>query len=309
MRTTRIQVQIVMKPYHIALFKHFIDGHGMTTPFINLFKNYPLKKNPKSVEEYLKEADEKEVLLYAFYFKTNSRWGYDYWNEKQKRFLEYLDEHKDDAEQDTWYELKGLCKILRNNWDTKHWKQESKFATAQRMGIELPEYLEHIKEEKKDDDEKELVDLETEQGKTISEYLKPEKKSIFGEFDFIDIKPKSHDSRRLKDDEISINTRGDRGRITFNQKLSKEIKDRGGYEYAAIMKNKRGDILIILNDEKGVTVQDGNSRKNGNVSISSKVLVEKIVLYMDITNDYEIVNVKEVEKTSDYVAYLLTKSE
>ena len=249
------------------------------------------------------------MLLYAFYFKTNSRWGYDYWNEKQKRFLEYLDEHKDDAEQDTWYELKGLCKILRNNWDTKHWKQESKFATAQRMGIELPEYLEHIKEEKKDDDEKELVDLETEQGKTISEYLKPEKKSIFGEFDFIDIKPKSHDSRRLKDDEISINTRGDRGRITFNQKLSKEIKDRGGYEYAAIMKNKRGDILIILNDEKGVTVQDGNSRKNGNVSISSKVLVEKIVLYMDITNDYEIVNVKEVEKTSDYVAYLLTKSE
>lgn len=306
MRTTRIQVQIVMKPYYIALFKHFIDGHGMTTPFINLFKNYPLKKNPKSVEEYLKEADEKDVLLYAFYFKTNSRWGYDYWSEKQKQFLEYLDAHKDDEEQDTWYELKGNSKILRNNWDKKHWKQESKFATAQRMGIELPEYLEHIKEE---DNEKALVELETEQGKTISEYLNPEKKSIFGEFSFVDIKPQSHDARRLKDDEISINTRGGRGRITFNQKLSKEIKDRGGYEYAAIMKNKRGDILIILNDEKGVTVQDGNSRKNLNVSISSKVLVEKIVLYMNITNDYEIVNVKEVEKTSDYVAYLLTKIE
>lgn len=293
-----------MKPYHIALFKHFIDGHGMTTPFITLFKNYPLKKNPKSVEEYLKEADESEVLLYAFYFKTNSRWGYDYWSEKQKQFLEYLDAHKDDEEQDTWYELKGNSKILRNNWDTRHWKQESRSVAAQRMGIELPEYLEDEKEKNKDADR---TEVKTEQGKTIAEYLNPEKESIFGEFDFVDVRPKSHDARRLKDDEISINTRGDRGRITFNQKLSNEIKARGGYEYAAIMKNKKGDILIILNDMKGVTLQDGGSRKNQNVTISSKVFVEKVILYMNITNEYEIVKVKEIEKTSDYVAYLLTK--
>lgn len=303
MRTTRSEVHIIMKPYHIALFKHFIDGHGMTTPFITLFKNYPLKKNPKSVEEYLKEADESEVLLYAFYFKTNSRWGYDYWSEKQKQFLEYLNAHKDDEEQDTWYELKGNSKILRNNWDTRHWKQESRLVAAQRMGIELPEYLEDEKETNKDANR---TEVKAKQGKTIAEYLNPEKESIFGEFSFVDVKPKSHDARRLKDNEISINTRGERGRITFNQKLSNEIKARGGYEYAAIMKNKKGDILIILNDMKGVTLQDGGSRKNQNVTISSKVFVEKVILYMNITNEYEIVKVKEIEKTSDYVAYLLT---
>ena len=298
-----------MKPYHIALFKHYVDGHGMTTPFINMYRSYPIKKNPKLVEDYLKEADEHDVFMHAFYFIANHRWGYEYWLEFQRKFLEYLKEHEDDEEQDTWYELHGKCKILRTNWDTKHWKMESKAVASMRLGIEYPEYMSKDKEEEDDKDLIEFTDKEEEKpkGKTIQEYLHPQEKSILGEFSFMDLRPRSHDARRLGDDELSVNTRGNRGRITFNQKMSKEIKARGGYEYAALMKNNKGEILIILNDEKGVNLQDGGkSRENINVTIGSKVLVEKVVTYLDIKREYEIIKAKEIEKTKDYVAYLLT---
>ena len=77
-----------MKPYNVALFKHFIDSNGMTTVFISNFKNYHLKRNPKSIEEFLQQVSEDEVCLQAFYFVVNSRWGYDYWLDMQKKFME-----------------------------------------------------------------------------------------------------------------------------------------------------------------------------------------------------------------------------
>ena len=73
------------------------------------------------------------------------------------------------------------------------------------------------------------------------------------------------------------------------------------------MKNKKGDIALILNDEKGVTIQNGGTRENSNVIISNKELVGKVVTFLNITNEYEIAKVTEIEKTNDYVAYILTK--
>ena len=141
-----------MKPYHVALFKHFIDSKGMTTVFISNFKNYPLKRNPKSIEEFLQQVSEEEVCLQAFYFVINARWGYDYWLNMQKEFMELLKEHEDDEGQDKWYLFHGKCKILRNNWDTRHWKQESKADAAKRYGSkELPEYATSTKDEEKED--------------------------------------------------------------------------------------------------------------------------------------------------------------
>ena len=141
-----------MKPYHVALFKHFIDSKGMTTVFISNFKNYPLKRNPKSIEEFLRQVSEEEVCLQAFYFVVNARWGYDYWLNMQKEFMELLKEHEDDEGQDKWYLFHGKCKILRNNWDTRHWKQESKADTAKRYGTkELHEYATSTKDEAKAD--------------------------------------------------------------------------------------------------------------------------------------------------------------
>ena len=307
-----------MKPYHVALFKHFIDSKGMTTVFISNFKNYPLKRNPKSIEEFLRQVSEEEVCLQAFYFVINARWGYDYWLNMQKEFMELLKEHEDDEGQDKWYLFHGKCKILRNNWDTRHWKQESKADTAKRYGAkELPEYATSTKDEAKEDakliefyDGDEKKDDEDDEKLDIKTYIKgkpEEKKSIFREFEFLDIRQRPSSHRRLMDDEVSINTKNEHKKITFNQKISKEIKKRGGYEYAAILKNKKGDIALILNDEKGVTIQDGGARENSNVIISHKELVGKVVKFLNITNEYEIAKVTEIEKTNDYVAYILTK--
>lgn len=307
-----------MKPYHVALFKHFIDSKGMTTVFISNFKNYPLKRNPKSIEEFLRQVSEEEVCLQAFYFVINARWGYNYWLNMQKEFMELLKEHEEDEGQDEWYLFHGKCKILRNNWDTRHWKQESKVETAKRYGVEeLPEYAATTTKGDAEEDDKliDFVDDKKEEEKDddkldIKTYIKgkpEEKKSIFGEFEFLDIRQRPSAHRRLADDEVSINTKNEQGKITFNQKISKEIKKRGGYEYAAILKNKKGEIALILNDEKGVTIQDGGTRENSNVIISHKELVGKVVTFLNITNEYEIAKVTEIEKTNDYVAYILTK--
>lgn len=307
-----------MKPYHVALFKHFIDSNGMTTVFISNFKNYPLKRNPKSIEEFLRQVSEEDVCLQAFYFVVNASWGYDYWLNMQKKFIELLKEHEDDDGQDKWYLFRGKCKILRNNWDTRHWRQESKSDTAKRYGMEeLHGYATSKKDEAKEDakliefyDGDEKKDDEDDEKLDIKTYIKgkpDEKKSIFGEFEFLDIRQRPSSHGRLMDDEVSINTKNGHKKITFNQKISKEIKKRGGYEYAAILKNKKGDIALILNDEKGVTIQDGGTRENSNVIISHKELVGKVVTFLNITNEYEIAKVTEIEKTNDYVAYILTK--
>ena len=130
--------------------------------------------------------------------------------------------------------------------------------------------------------------------------------NIFGKFEFMDLRPRKNDARRLKDDEISINRRSDKGRITFNQFLSKEFKARGGYEYAALMRNDRGEVVLLLNDTKGVPVLDGTAtRSNSNVTIGSKTMVEKLVTFLNIEHEYEIVRLVEIEKTADYVAYLV----
>ena len=130
---------------------------------------------------------------------------------------------------------------------------------------------------------------------------------ILGDFVDIDLKPATNSRRRLKDDEASVNMRNNTGRITFNQTLSRSFKERGGYEYAALLHNKQGDVIIKLNDEKGVTVQDGTrTRENSNVVIHSLAFAKKLVDYLGIERNYKIVKLKEVAKTNDFVAYLVT---
>ena len=312
--------------YDVALFKHFIESKGMTTVYINLYRKFRNKGNPISVEEFLQKTTPEEACVKAFYWVANSNYGYDYWTRMQEMWMEFYEKNKDNYTADEWYNLTGMSKILRTNWDAaKHWKQESKLTAAIRLGIDLsligceektptaPEtkmseeylrakHLEELKNEKSADDGIERLDIRT--------YIKgkpEEKTSIFGEFEFLDLHARATSRRRLADDEVSVNTKGDKSRITFNQKITNEIKERGGYEYAALLKNKKGEVALILNDEKGVTLQDGAKRENTNVTISSKVLVEKVVTFLDITKEYEIIKATEIERTSDYVAYILTK--
>jgi len=309
-----------MTPFQIALWKHFIKDKGMATVFINLYRKNHLKENPISIEEYMRNVEPQDVCMKAFRFYVNSDYGYDYWSKITLMWMEFLAMNENNYTADEWYKLTGMSKILRTNWDAaRHWREETKLTAAMRLGIDLSligcenkpntaqptelseEYLRERTKHEMDELDEVNGGVKTDEPKRTGSFL--------GEFELLSVRPKARGKRRLQADEISINLRDKRGRITFNQYLSKEISERGGYEYASLMRNKKGEVLLWLNDtdKNGVNVIDGYSDKNKNVNITSKVMVEKIATFLNIKNDYEIIKVTEVEKTNKYVAYLLTK--
>lgn len=313
-----------MKPFEVALFKHFIESKGMTTVYINHYRTQHIKTNPISIEEFLATADVNDVCTHAFYFVINERWGYDYWTQMQKEWLEFLATNENNYSADEWWKLHGVAKILRYNWDAaKHWKQENRLTAAQRLGIDLsllglenkghtaqPTKMaeEYIREKAIEEFNKNKVSVEPEcPTHENQDDDDDDEMDILGDFVDIDLKPATNSRRRLKDDEASVNMRNNCGRITFNQTLSRSIKERGGYEYAALLHNNQGDVIIKLNDEKGVPVQDGTrTRENSNVVIHSMAFAKKLVDCLGIERNYKIVKVKQVAKTNDFVAYLVT---
>ena len=314
-----------MKPFEVALFKHFIESKGMVTVYINTYRKRHHKTNPISIEEFLATADVNEVCSHAFYFVTNERWGYDYWTQMQKEWLEFLKANEGNYSADEWWKMKGITKILRYNWDAaKHWRQEKRLTAAIRLGIDLsllglegkennapPTKLseEYIREKGLEEFEKAKAKPESEcKTHDLIEFTDDDEEDLLRDFMDIELKPKANERRILKDNEASVNTRNNSFRFTFNQTISADVKARGGYEYASLLRNNHGDVIIKLNDEKGVPVQDGSrSRKKSNVVIHSRALVGKLVDFLGVEREYNIVNVKEVAKTNDFVAYLVTK--
>ena len=314
-----------MKPFEVALFKHFIESKGMVTVYINTYRKRHHKTNPISIEEFLATADVNEVCSHAFYFVINERWGYDYWTQMQKEWLEFLKANEGNYSADEWWKMKCITKILRYNWDAaKHWRQEKRLTAAIRLGIDLsllgiagkenkepPTKMseEYIREKGLEEFEKSKAKPESEcKTNDLIEFTDDDEDDLLRDFMDIELKPKANERRILKDNEASVNTRNNSFRFTFNQKISADVKARGGYEYASLLRNNHGDVIIKLNDEKGVPVQDGShSRKKSNVVIHSRALVGKLVDFLGVEREYNIVNVKEVAKTNDFVAYLVTK--
>lgn len=312
-----------MKPFEIALFKHFLVEKGMVTVWINMYRRNHLEKNPTSVEEFLKNVEPENVCTHAFRFFINSDYGYDYWNRMSELWLEFLEANANNYTADEWYKLTGISKILRTNWDAaKHWKEETKITAAIRLGIDLSligaenktpttpptklseEYLrEKTLKEFNAEAKADTTDSKSDDAKPTT------KESIFGEFELMPLRPQKNSKRRLKADEVSINTRNSSSRITFSQEMTKDIKERGGYEYASLLRNKKGELMLLLNDtdKRGATMVDvSKTRENVNASINSKVMVDKIKTLLNIDDDYEIIKATLVEKTDDYAAYLLT---
>ena len=314
-----------MKPFEVALFKHFIESKGMVTVYINTYRKRHHKTNPISIEEFLATADVNEVCSHAFYFVTNERWGYDYWTQMQKEWLEFLKANEGNYSADEWWKMNGITKILRYNWDAaKYWRHENRLTAAIRLGIDLsllglagkenkepPTKMseEYIREKGLEEFEKSKAKPESEcNTHDLIEFTDDDEEDLLRDFMDIELKPKANERRILKDNEASVNTRNNSFRFTFNQTISADVKARGGYEYASLLRNNHGDVIIKLNDEKGVPVQDGSrSRKKSNVVIHSRALVGKLVDFLGVEREYNIVNVKEVAKTNDFVAYLVTK--
>lgn len=295
----------------IAMLKAFVKDRGMDEMFISLYTKYKLKENPISIEEYLQKVDASNVFVSAFYWIANSRFGYDYWQEFQRKWDRYRNDKINEYPMEDIRNFKGRGKSLRYNWDDpKFWHIQGRMDTAERYGTELP-----VKELEKIAQEYDRVGYNS-QTKTYNGFGKDlrlaNKKlseidnkttDLLCEFELAELPPKVG-TRRLMDDEISYNVKNKGWRLTFNQKTSKSIKARGGYEYATIGRNKKGDVMLMLNDANGVPMQ--NSIKE-NATIGSKVLCEKLAEYLNINEQYVVLKIKEIAKTNDYVAYLVTK--
>lgn len=299
----------------LAMFKTFTIDRGMDEMFISLYTKYRLKENPVSIEEYLIKADPANVFMSAFYWVTNSRFGYDYWQDFQRRWDRYRKEKVNEYPMKDVANFKGRGKSLRTNWDNpKFWHVNGRLDTAERYGTELSkDELEQIASEYErvgyDHKTKAYTGTAAKDIRLASrELLKDEEeRDILGEFEIIETPKVKTGRRTLGDDEISLNRRNRAGRLTFSQPLTKEIMERGGYEYAAVGKNKKGEIALLLNDSNGVPLNDAPTRdRTSNVAVCNKTLVTQLADMLGIKKDYAVLRLSLLQKTEDYAAYLVT---
>ena len=279
----------------IAMFKNFVKDRGMDDLFINLYVKYRLKQNPLSVEEYLVQADADNVMLSAFYWVTNSHFGYDFWQDFQRRWDRYRVEKLGEYPMSDIRNFKGKGKVLRHNWDSPHhWKSEARVDSAERYGVMM------------DKDEVKIIESEHKRQNIDKKIPIDNVADPLKDFELVDVTRKK--TCRLGNDEVSLNTRS-KFNVTFNQNITSDMQKRGGYEYAALRVNKKGEVCLWLNDETGVPVVDGKRKDGsvGNAAINSKILCMRIKELLGVEDGYVILKVKEIARTDDYIAYLLTK--
>ena len=139
-----------MTPVQIAYFKHFLYDAGVNRMYVYRYRHFRIKGgpegdsegNPESLEQFFTEQPHFRVIMKAFYFEMNSQYGYDFWQEVNKKWLKYWKIHQDNINNPNYINLKGSFSILRQNWDKpQFWKSEnldSPEETYKRMGIEPP---------------------------------------------------------------------------------------------------------------------------------------------------------------------------
>lgn len=135
-----------MTPVEIAYFKHFLFDRGIQSVYIHMYKRNRIKGNPdgssgnpESLEQFLQEQPPHRVLMHAFYFQPNSNYGYDYWNDINKKWMKYLELCIDNPKNEKVIVFKGSFVVLRQNWDKpEYWKTETMEATYKRMHMEPP---------------------------------------------------------------------------------------------------------------------------------------------------------------------------
>ena len=293
------------------MFKSFIVGKGLSTIFINFYKGMKIGENPKSIEQFLMEADAHNVCLSAFYFRTGSVYGFDYWTDAQKRFDEYMVQQQSLYPEEDIQSLQGKSRILRCNWDSpKHWREEGRITAAERLGITLSTDVlkniihdNNVRIKKTGGSDEQLKEIRMANEKMFER----NGGDLLSEFEMIDLRV-TKSGCKLKEDEISYNVRNESSKITFNQTLSYETMVGGGFSFAQLGSNAKGDVCLMLNNERGVNVQKlDNDTKRMNLTISNKALCQKLAALLNIKQDYAILKAEKIGCTESYMAFLLTK--
>ena len=259
----------------IALFKSFIESNTLREIFIRGYrKSAHYSNNPASIEEYLAKVKAEDVIKKGItLFSTNQTFGYDFWQNTSENWIIKLKQGRMGKSYTDYHqliELEGIFKVLRENWDaSKSWLYEDIDKALKRLGLqediaeseaecpkespeecpkECPEIQSQEKEEKEKEEEVDTTSTSKDDFSGVPEFD--------DELEFFDISAgsKSHFTR-LKKNEASLNFRSNSYKFTFNQELSKKIKD-NGYQFVRLGKTKTGDIIIQLHKEESERMPD-----------------------------------------------------
>ena len=297
-----------MNLIEISMFKYFSRYHGRDEMFISLYKHYKLKENPHSIEKYLQQADPRNVFMAAFYFYPNSVFkSYDYWQDFQLRFNTFRENNKDEFPIDDVMDFKGKAgHALRKNWDKNDFrKTESRLDTSERYGINLPE--ETIRTIAAEHERQGHIDLKM---RAAAKNIQAEEEDDpLAGFDMVDLEQDKSARHKMRDDEVTFNMKKGGSRVTFNQSVSYELLLGGcNFSFAQLGRNKNGETCIILNNESGVTVQSLSAdKKRTNLTISSKVLCEKLAQLLDIKEEYRVLKIKKIAQNEKVAAFIVSK--
>lgn len=306
-----------MRPYEVGMFKKFLQINGLDSLFRSSYKSHKWTLNPKSIEEFLYSVNAEEVCLRAFYFYAGTKFGYDYWLDKQEKWNEYRKSNYDPEHAENWVKLRGNFRsMLTQDWDSQKWWKHNNKAVAKKRILGIFENLgipyvtddvvAGIVDDEDEDEEEVASELNTVTKTAHDDDEEDVTEDFLAGFVLMDVDGKKQGQRTLKENEASVNTRNNQGKITFSRAVSEEAKKRGGYRCAALMRGKNGEIVIVFNDKSGIDISNGwVERKNTNLTVGSKDMTLKVHGMLGLQSDYSIVNVKKLGKTDDYVAYQL----
>lgn len=277
----------------IAMFKHFCDGHAITKLFISNYRNQVGRiGNPASIEDYLSNVEPHLVIKKAIKFYTaNSPFDFDWWDNKNRLWLEYMDSQSMNSgyNRKQEVELHGLYAILRHNWDLPvFWDKEDKDrdVTRKRLGLLVADgnvIGQPLPQPKTDEDADELEFFDL--GKSISKT----------------------NSRTLKDNEVTFNLRDKKGSLTFNKTYTALLREKR-YKFCNLARTKSGDIILYLNNERGLNIYLGeNATKANNVAVNSKDLCQYLKTLLNISEHYSVLHIEQVEATDEYMKLKIHK--
>ena len=273
----------------IAMFKHFCEGHAITKLYVSTYRNQVGRtNNPASIEAFLSNVEPHLVIKGAIkYYAIKSAFGFDWWDGKNKLWLEYMEEQSMNGGYTPEQEknLFGLYKILCQNWDApKFWERERVEVAKKRLGLVNPDCGQ-------DESEREL-----------EVYAPQEEKDDSDELEFFDLGKKKPSVGILKDNEVTLNCRNDKFSLTFNQKYTSILRNRK-YQKCDLARTKSGDIVLYLNSERGVNIYRGER----NVSINSKNLCQCLKTLLNVSEDYRALHIEQIEDTGDIMKLKIFK--
>jgi len=219
-----------MNAKDITAFKRFLKNHGVNTMFVGLYKQHRYTDNPESVEQYLVSVPRNLAIAYAFDLSSlqKSEFGMAYWNDLDNKWRGFI-----------------------NNND-------------ERKGFEMPIQEEYAAQEKKQEEEVQIVSND------------------WSGLNLIDIGPWSSNKQPMPDEnEIRINT-FKKNCVVLNNILV-HILDNASFDTMGISVDANTNRMVLV---FGKGLQYNVSKYSTNIKcINSKKFVEHLAKYLQVAFD------------------------